>query len=77
MLSLVLSVRLIGSTLTRAVIIMLQIEIIDGDCGDDEAHKYEVPLDTTWDDIQTMVRLIHPTCTSCTISVTEDKYPQP
>lgn len=52
---------------------MLLIEVHDDDCSEGEAFHYEVPLDTPWSDIQTMVRMVHPTCHQCSISVMADE----
>lgn len=51
---------------------MLKVYVTDDTCASDEAHLYELPLDTYWGDIQVMVRLAHPTCTEVVMEVTEE-----
>lgn len=50
---------------------MLKVEVIDVDCADGEAWVFSVPLDTPWGEINTVIRLLYPTCTSALIETVE------
>lgn len=50
---------------------MLRIEIIDDECGEDEAHIFKVPMDTPWFKIEAAVSLLYPT-TTCVSIIVED-----
>lgn len=51
---------------------MLKVQIVDDDCIEDEYFGYSFPLGTPWGDIQTLVRLGHPTCTSIFIETVQE-----
>lgn len=48
---------------------MLKIYISDDECDEGETWQFLIPLETSWSDIQTAVRLLYPTTTCVTIEV--------
>lgn len=48
---------------------MLKVQVCDDYVGVGEAWEYTLPLQTPWNDIQTAVRLLHPTCQWVSIEV--------
>jgi len=48
---------------------MLKVLIVDDDSDVGDAWEYKFPRNTPWSDIQTVVRLLHPTCQSVSIEV--------
>lgn len=50
---------------------MLKLYITTPDCEEDEAHQLTVDVDTPWEDIQTMCRLMYPEMTEITIELVE------
>ena len=43
---------------------MLRIEIIDENCGEDEAYYFTVPLETSKESIISAIAVLYPTATS-------------
>lgn len=43
---------------------MLRIEIIDENCGEDEAHIHSIPVDTDKAEIIAAIAVFYPTATS-------------
>lgn len=52
---------------------LLRVEVLDGDCGEDEAFVHHLPLDTDRHDLINAVATLYPSYFSLYIVEVEDK----